>query len=207
MEGFSYLTVEGRSTGQYKDKGSRFIAFVFPVHSEEEAKHQLGMLRKEYHDARHHCFAWAIGPTKPQYRAADDGEPNHSAGDPILGQLRANHLTNTMAVVVRYFGGIKLGVGGLITAYKTATQNALEKAVIVEKEITEVVTLQFDYAYTPEAMRLVKEFELTVLSQDFESSCVLRAKIKLKWKEGFVVKTRLLNAMGILVRVEWPGQA
>ncbi|MEQ9412181.1 MAG: YigZ family protein, partial [Cyclobacteriaceae bacterium] len=131
------------------------------------------------------------------------GEPNHSAGDPILGQLRSKNLTNVMAVVVRYFGGTKLGVGGLIVAYRSATQDALEKAIIVEKEIAENVTLKYSYAYTSEAMRLVKDFDLSILSQDFQLECSLQTLIKLKWKEGFVEKIRLLNATGTSINIEW----
>jgi len=203
MGEFSYLTVDGISEGLYKEKGSKFISFVFPVASEEEAKGQLEKLRKQFHDARHHCFAWIIGPDKSLYRASDDGEPNHSAGDPILGQLRSKNLTNVMAVVVRYFGGTKLGVGGLIVAYRSATQDALEKAIILEKEIDESVTLKYNYAYTSEAMRLVKDFDLTILSQDFQSVCVLRTAIKLKWKEGFIKKIKLLNATGTPIHIDW----
>ncbi|MFZ1809108.1 MAG: YigZ family protein [Cyclobacteriaceae bacterium] len=203
MGEFSYLTVDGMSEGLYKEKGSKFMSFVFPVVSEEEAKSQLEKLKKQFYDARHHCFAWIIGPDKSLYRASDDGEPNHSAGDPILGQLRSKNLTNVMAVVVRYFGGTKLGVGGLIVAYRSATQDALEKATILEKEITESVTLRYNYAYTSEAMRLVKDFDLVILSQDFHSECVLRTAMKLKWKEDFVEKIKLLNATGTPIHVDW----
>lgn len=202
MGEFSYLTVDGTTEGLYKEKGSKFISFVLPVESEEEAKHHIDRLRKQFHDARHHCFAWIIGADRSNYRASDDGEPNHSAGDPILGQLKSKNLTNVMAVVVRYFGGTKLGVGGLIVAYRSATQDALEKAVIVEKEIAENVTLRYNYAYTSEAMRLVKEFELLILSQDFQSECVLQSSLKLKWKDRFHEKIKLLNATGTPIKIE-----
>ena len=200
---YSYLTVFGRANGLYKEKGSKFISFVFPVTSEEEAKHQLELLRKEYHDARHHCFAWIIGTDKSLYRASDDGEPNHSAGDPILGQLRAKNLTNVMAVVVRYFGGTKLGVGGLIVAYRSATQAALEKSNIIEKEIEEILTLRYDYAYTSEVMRLVKDYKLSILTQDFQSECMMRLALRLRWKDEFLEKTKLLNVTGTPVNIEW----
>ncbi|GAB1445201.1 MAG: YigZ family protein [Cyclobacteriaceae bacterium] len=203
MEEFSYLTLKGRTTGLYKEKGSKFISFAFPIDSEEKAKHQLELIRKEYHDARHHCFAWIIGVDRLIYRASDDGEPNHSAGDPILGQLRSKNLTNVMAVVVRYFGGIKLGVGGLIVAYRSATQDALDKAIVVEKEIIETVTLKYNYSYTSEAMRLVKDFDLSILTQDFQSECVLRAELKLKLKVEFIKKIELLNATGTQMHIEW----
>lgn len=203
MGEFSYLTVDGATEGLYKEKGSKFISFVFPVTSEKEARRHLEEIRKQYYDARHHCFAWIIGTDKSRYRASDDGEPNHSAGDPILGQLRSKNLTNVMAVVVRYFGGTKLGVGGLIVAYRSATQDALEKSIIVEKEITEKMTLKYDYSHTSEAMRLVKDFDLSILSQDFQSECVLQVEIKLRWKDLFIKKVELLNATGIPIDAEW----
>src|SRR5690242_5641679 len=126
MSVFSYQTIEKSSDSIYKEKGSRFLAFARPVSSESDVKKVLESLRKEYFDARHHCFAWILGPEKKLFRAFDDGEPNHSAGDPILGQIRSRNLTNVLVVVVRYFGGTKLGVGGLISAYKTAASDALD---------------------------------------------------------------------------------
>lgn len=202
MGEFSYLTVDGTAEGLYKEKGSKFMAFVFPVSSETEAKHHLVQLRKRFYDARHHCFAWVIGHDKSRYRVSDDGEPNHSAGDPILGQLKSKGLTNVLAVVVRYFGGTKLGVGGLITAYRSATQDALSNAVIVEKEIVNHVTLTYNYTYTSEAMRLIKDFDMNVRSQDFQTVCVLHTTIKVRFKAAFEEKIKLLNATGIPIKVE-----
>jgi uncharacterized YigZ family protein len=122
MPVFSYLTIASPSEGSYKEKGSRFLAFAYPVSSETEIREKLESLKAQYFDARHHCYAWMLGPEKKHFRANDDGEPNHSAGDPILGQLRAMKLTNVLIVVVRYFGGTKLGVGGLISAYRSAAK-------------------------------------------------------------------------------------
>ena len=119
----SFLTISGKSEGLYKDRGSKFLSFSFPVSSEEEINQRLDEVRKKYHDARHHCYAWMLQPDQSKSRANDDGEPNHSAGDPILGQIKSFELTNTLVVVIRYFGGTKLGVGGLINAYKTAAAN------------------------------------------------------------------------------------
>src|SRR5688572_4417432 len=141
----AYLTLQAATRGIYKEKGSKFLAFAWPVNTEFEIKEKIDGLRKEYYDARHHCYAWMLGAEKNHFRAFDDGEPNHSAGDPILGQIRSKGITNVLIVVVRYFGGVKLGVGGLINAYKTAAENALNNSAIVEIEISENVNLQFDY--------------------------------------------------------------
>lgn len=169
----SYRTVVGQSTGLYKEKGSKFLAFCYPVSNEEEINAHLTALRKEYYDARHHCYAWVLGADKLRHRANDDGEPNHSAGDPILGQIRSKDLTNILIVVVRYFGGVKLGVGGLITAYKSASEEALNNAFIEERMVTATIKISFPYESTSEIMRLVKEFDLRIVDQTFEEACYL----------------------------------
>jgi len=125
MAPFSFRTIQNASEGSYKELGSKFLAFACPVESEQEIKENIEHLKKKYFDATHHCFAWILGADRSRFRAFDDGEPNHSAGDPILGQLRSRDLTNVLVVVVRYYGGVKLGVGGLIHAYKLATEDAL----------------------------------------------------------------------------------
>ena len=137
MPSYSYLTLQNPATGIYKEKGSKFLAFAYPVASETDIKQRVGHLKKEYFDARHHCFAWRLGIGKDHVRAFDDGEPSHSAGDPILGQIRSRGITNVLIVVVRYFGGVKLGVGGLAEAYRAAAENALSNGSIVEVEILE----------------------------------------------------------------------
>jgi uncharacterized YigZ family protein len=152
MSVFSFLSLAAPAKGLYKEKGSRFYAFAYPVNSEEEVKQKLEELRREYFNARHHCFAYLLGANKLKYRAFDDGEPNHSAGDPILGQIRSKNLTNVLLVVVRYFGGTKLGVGGLISAYKTAAEEALMNAFIIECEVMKPVEIIYDYTATPEVM-------------------------------------------------------
>jgi uncharacterized YigZ family protein len=151
-----YLTVAKDSEGFYKEKGSKFLAFAYPVSNEEEIKEKLEALRKQFYDARHFCYGYIFGLAAEHYRANDDGEPNHSAGDPILGQIKSNELTNTLVVVVRYFGGTKLGVGGLITAYKTAAAEALAQNEIIEKPITKSFTLMFPYEEMNEVQRLAK---------------------------------------------------
>lgn len=196
MAAHSFHTVAGPSEGLYKEKGSKFLAFAYPVESEEDIKTRLDDLRKKYYDARHHCYAWMLGPERKQWRAADDGEPNHSAGDPILGQIRSKNLTNVLVVVVRYFGGTKLGVGGLITAYKTAAEEALSKAVMIEKQVMIDFELHFSYASTPEVMKLIKDFDLHIIDQQFGDDCTMVLRTALESKERLLEKMSLLNVTG-----------
>jgi uncharacterized YigZ family protein len=200
MPVFSYHTLQAPAQGSYKEKGSKFLAFAYPVMSAADIKEHLEALRKEYFDARHHCYAWMLGPEQKQFRAADDGEPNHSAGDPILGQIRAKGLTDVLVVVVRYFGGIKLGVGGLITAYKTAAEDALRQAIIVQKEVLETVSLVYDYAATPEVMKLIKDFTVQIVEQDFTEQCRMTLRLPLKQKPNFDEALALLQALGTAVK-------
>jgi uncharacterized YigZ family protein len=197
MRAYSFLTIKCIGKGIYKEKGSKFFAFAYPVSSEPEIKERIASLKSEYFDARHHCFAWILGPEKKQFRAFDDGEPNHSAGDPILGQIRSRNLTNVLVVVVRYFGGTKLGVGGLIAAYKSAAEDALNNSPIVEREVTERITLSYDYSITAEVMKIVKDFDMAIVAQDFRQQCDLIADIPLKNKERFEEKMKLLNDLGL----------
>jgi uncharacterized YigZ family protein len=198
-EHFSYRTITKPAEGLYKEKGSRFLAFAFPVTSESDIKAHIFLLHKKYFDARHHCFAWMLGVEKKSFRTFDDGEPNHSAGDPILGQIRSRDLTNVLVVVVRYFGGVKLGVGGLITAYKMAAEEALNYAEIIEKEVVKSINIIYDYAATPDVMRIVKDYDLQIKAQKFEHDCVLEADFKLKDREKLFRKLDLLKAMGAKV--------
>jgi uncharacterized YigZ family protein len=197
---FSYKTIEVPVEGVYKEKGSKFISLAFPVDSEVEIKSKLEYTRKKYFDARHHCYAFTIGPAKNNFRASDDGEPNHSAGDPILGQIRSKDLTNILIIVVRYFGGTKLGVGGLIQAYRTATEDALQKAVVVEKEVYKSIELNYPYSSTPEVMKLVKDSELGILSQSFEEKGKLNAKLKARLEECTIEKLNYLQAVGHVIQ-------
>src|SRR5688572_3362799 len=190
----TYFTIARPTTGLYKEKGSKFLAFAFPVSSEADIKENLAALRKAYFDARHHCYAYRLGAAGTIYRANDDGEPNHSAGDPILGQLKSAGLSYILVVVIRYFGGTKLGVGGLITAYKTATAEALAQAEIIEKYETRNLTLAFEYLQMNEVMAIVKEFDLPVKEQVFETSCRLTLEVRLKFYEQ--VKSRILKIEG-----------
>src|SRR5437879_4473463 len=135
MSAFSFFTIQNPTQGIYKEKGSKFLAFAFPVNSETEIKGQLDLLKKKYFDARHHCYGYVLGADKTKFKGHDDGEPNHSASDPILGQIRSKNLTDVLVVVVRYFGGVKLGVGGLMQAYKAAAEDALNQASVIEIEV------------------------------------------------------------------------
>jgi uncharacterized YigZ family protein len=198
---FSYRTLGNTAEGSYKEKGSKFMAFAYPVVSESEIKDRLEALRKKYFDARHHCFAYLLGADKTRFRAFDDGEPNHSAGDPILGQIRSRDLTNVLVVVVRYFGGVKLGVGGLISAYKAAAEDALNNAMVMERNVTKVIVLNYLYASTTEVMRLVKEFELHIEDQSFTDQCMLKAAYKLRHELTLLNKIRLLQATGHTIKI------
>lgn len=174
----TYLTIHQPTEATYKEKKSRFLAFAFPVESEAQVKGHLQELRKQYDDARHHCYAYVCGESQQQFRANDDGEPNHSAGDPILGQIRARNLSNVLVVVVRYFGGVKLGVGGLVQAYKTAAAEALDQATLMEKRITYSLHVQFDYVRLNEVMKIVKDFELEVAQQHFDNRCTMHLRAR-----------------------------
>jgi uncharacterized YigZ family protein len=197
---FSYRTISAPSQGVFKEKGSRFLAFAWPVSAETEVKDHLAFLKKKYFDARHHCFAWMLGPDHQSFRSFDDGEPNHSAGDPILGQIRSRDLTNVLVVVVRYFGGIKLGVGGLVAAYRAAAEEALNNAQIIEKMVVETIRIEYDYAATSEIMRMVKEFDLHIRSQKFETDCELVVDVQLKTRDKLFEKLQLLKALGVKLK-------
>lgn len=172
-----YKTIGILSEGNYKEKGSRFLSYAFPVKSEEEIQQKLTVLRKKYHDARHHCYAYVLGKEGNIHRANDDGEPNHSAGDPILGQIKSHGLTNVLIVVVRYFGGIKLGVGGLIQAYREAAADALANNEILETEDFQFMKIKFGYLSMNEVMKIVKDYQLGILEQHFDNSCEMELNV------------------------------
>ncbi|MBE9483549.1 MAG: YigZ family protein [Bacteroidetes bacterium] len=173
-----YHTIAAPAKGLYKDKGSKFIALAYPVKSEEEVKAKLEEVRKEYHDARHHCYAYILGFDKSAYRYNDDGEPSGTAGRPIFGQLQSKDLTNVLIIVVRYFGGTKLGVSGLITAYKTASRDALQTADILCLTVNDVYELSFEYPLMNEVMRVIKDENLKIHEQDFQISCKLTFRVR-----------------------------
>ena len=164
----------------FKEKNSKFFGLAFPVANEEEVKNILTEIKKAHFSARHWCYAYQIGTEKIQYRANDDGEPNNSAGMPIYGQIQSFDVTNVLVVVVRYFGGVKLGVGGLISAYKTAAQMALENATIIEKTIDKHFLIHFDYKNMNKVMRIIKEKNLDIVNQKMELSCEIEIKTRKK---------------------------
>jgi len=168
-----YKEIKSSTKGIYKEKGSKFIAYSYPVYSEEEVKEKLEEVKKLEHAARHHCYAYILNPDKSVQRANDDGEPSSTAGKPILGQILSNDLTNILIVVARYFGGVKLGVPGLIRSYKTAADEAISKAIIITKTIKEQYEVRFKYSQMNDVMRLVKEFDLEVITTDFQIECKL----------------------------------
>lgn len=201
MSVFLYHTIADSTTGIYKEKGSKFLAFAYPVDSEIEIKEKLDELKKKYFDARHHCYAWILGPDKSRFRTSDDGEPNHSAGDPILGKIRSADLTNILVVVVRYFGGIKLGVGGLTTAYKVAAEDALEKARIIQVMVTAELNVVFEYEITSDVMRMLQEFDAKILEQNFAERTILQISVPLEEKNRIQSRLQLMKAMG--KSIEW----
>jgi len=164
----------------FKDKNSKFFGYAFPVKSEEEIKSYLEALKKQHHSARHWCYAYQLGTETTNYRANDDGEPNNSAGMPIYGQIQSFNLTNVLVVVVRYFGGVKLGVGGLINAYKTTAQLALESSNIIEKTINIDYQILFEYKNMNKVMRIIKEKQLLITNQKLELDCQLFISVRKK---------------------------
>lgn len=199
---FSFKTIPGPVTGSYKEKGSKFLAFAYPVRSEAEVREKLEALKKKYFDAQHHCFAWMLGPEKQKFRAFDDGEPSHSAGDPILGQIRSHDLTNILIVVVRYFGGVKLGVGGLIGAYRAAAADALVNAAIVEEEVSEILEIGYAYSAMPDVMRLMKTKGLKVLEQYYTAENILKVMVPIRVKDEIVEKLNRIRTGKISVVVK-----
>jgi len=191
----TYKTIKNTSEGLYKDKGSKFIAKAFPVKTEEEIKDIIQQLRKEYYDARHHCYAYRLGADKKKFRANDDGEPSSSAGKPILGQLQSFDLTNLVIVVIRYFGGTKLGVAGLINAYRTAAMEAINENEIIELQVQDFFEIKFDYFVMNDVMKILKDEELEQFDQIFELSCSL--KVKIRQKDVASIKEKLEKVEGL----------
>lgn len=181
----SYKSIEGPSEGLYKDLGSKFLAFAYPVETEEQAKEIIGTVKKEYFDARHHCFAYRIGPEGEKWRVNDDGEPSSTAGRPIYGQMLSSGLSDILIVVVRYFGGTKLGVPGLIKAYRSAAQDAIANSRIVEKLAEERAIVKFGYERMNDVMKILKEMGLVPERQSFDLECSLEVKVRLSLVKDF----------------------
>lgn len=174
---YHYQTITAPAEGTFRDKGSKFIAYAYPISSEQQARERLAALKVEHPKARHHCWAFRLTPDGSVFRINDDGEPSGTAGRPILNTLLSHDLTNIVVIVVRYFGGTLLGVPGLINAYKRATLDALSAAEIVELPVTEHYSILFDYERMNDVMRIVKEETLVVLKQDFDNRCTLEVEI------------------------------
>lgn len=173
-----YRTVDIPAEGEYYEKRSKFLAFLEPVHSLEEVKERVEFYQKKYYDARHCCYAYMLGFERKEFRANDNGEPSGTAGKPILGQINSNELTDVLIVVIRYFGGIKLGTSGLIVAYKMAAADAIEHAEIVEKTVDEEVTFYFEYPFMNSVMRIVKEENPAIVSQGYDNDCSMTLRIR-----------------------------
>lgn len=174
----SYLTISGQSEGEFKDRGSKFIAYAYPAYSEAEWQQCLEEVKKAHNKARHHCYAYRLGLDGQQFRANDDGEPSGTAGRPILGQIDSANLTNVIIIVVRYFGGTKLGTSGLINAYKLSAAAALAQANIIEKLVSDVFQLDFEYAIMSEVMNAVKKMDLDIRKQEFQEKGCLEIAIR-----------------------------
>jgi uncharacterized YigZ family protein len=195
MESDIYRTIAAPSEGTYKEKGSRFIAYAYPVTSTEDIRTLVEKIRKDNHDARHHCFAYMLGHKRENWRVNDDGEPSGTAGKPILGQINSRELTNILIVVSRYFGGTLLGVSGLINAYRTASADALNNAAIVEKTVREYYEISFPYLSMNDVMKVLKEEDIGQSGQDFGLSCVIRVDFRLSLKERIL--SRLSRVEGL----------
>lgn len=189
----TYGSISAPSRGLFKDNGSRFISLAYPVESEEEVKEIVASLKKEYHDARHHCYAYRIGLDGSTWRANDDGEPSGSAGRPILGQIDSAGLSDILVVVVRYFGGIKLGIPGLIRAYKTSTAEAIEAAEKIEKVAGRWYRLTYPYEKMPDVMKVLKDMNLPQRNQNFGNECRIEVRARLSVESDFLERIEKLN--------------
>ena len=188
MENDVYKTIEGAAECIYKQLSSKFLTFAYHVTSEEPIKEHLDELRKKYYDATHHCYAWRLGPRGEHSRANDDGEPSSTAGKPILGQLLSREVTDCLVVVVRYFGGTKLGVSGLIAAYKQSTSDVLDVATIVERTVDTIIEVQYSFVAMNGVMKIVKDMSPKVLSQEFDNLCSMRLAIRQSRAEQLIDK-------------------
>ncbi|QIK61135.1 YigZ family protein [Dysgonomonas sp. HDW5A] len=174
----TFKTVKETSKGLFTEKKSKFISFAIPVQTVEDVKIEVEKYRKEYYDARHVCWAYMLGSGRDEFRSNDDGEPSGTAGKPILGQINSNELTNILIVVIRYFGGVKLGTSGLIVAYKEAAIEAIANAEIIEKTVDLEISFQFEYPFMNDVMKIVKDLEPAILNQQYDTDCFMTLKIR-----------------------------
>lgn len=194
-----YQTIENPSEGFYREKGSRFIAIAVPVPSIEEIKLQIEKVRREYHDARHHCYAYRLGPEPYEVRQNDDGEPSGTAGKPIYGQILSFGLTNILVIVVRYFGGVKLGTGGLIQAYKSAARDAISKSNILTKTWNVTMEIRFDYVLMDPVMRMIRDDGARIISQESLEKCAITLEVRKGNLEAFRQKISSLGMFEIAI--------
>lgn len=188
-----YKTIKDQSSGLYKSKGSKFLSFAYPICSESQVHEILNNLKKKYHDARHHCYAYVLREIREDYRINDDGEPSGTAGRPILGQIHSKKITDVLIVVVRYFGGTLLGTGGLVTAYKSAAKDALDNAVVITKTINEMATVHFEYEDMNHVMRILNDDSVNIVSQDFQQKCSIHFSIRKSKTNAVKEKLNLLK--------------
>jgi len=203
-----YRTIAAPATGEFRDRGSKFIAYAYPVRTEEQALAHMEALRKAHVKARHHCFAWRLGPDGARFRANDDGEPSGTAGRPILGQIDAFGLTDVAVVVVRYFGGTLLGTSGLINAYREAAAGALRAAEVVEKIVRDTFSLDFDYALMPDVMNAVKKLDLNILKETYGDRGLLEVGIRQSEVDSNLLKMKALIwkvTPEEAASLDWPG--
>lgn len=193
----TYLTLPSMSEGLYKDKGSKFYSFAFPVSTKEQIKSIVEDFRKKYHDARHVCYAYRIHPTMIETRANDDGEPSGTAGKPILGVLVSKDLVNVLVVVVRYFGGTLLGTSGLITAYREATLDAIDHNEIIEKKVEVSFTIYFGYLVMNDVMKIIKDENPTVLEQSFDNDCKMLLQIRVRDYDKIINRLQKVEGLKI----------
>ena len=196
----TYLTIEKKTEALYKDKGSKFLTFAFPVENDQQIKEALFQLKKEHPSANHHCYAYRLGADKLNFRANDDGEPGNTAGKPILGQIQSNDLTNILIVVVRYFGGTLLGVSGLISAYKNSAAEVIKASSIIEKFIVFQYTIQFPFDQLNDVMKLLKQLDCKISQQQFDTNCEISFTIRKANSEQCEDKLKKLNGVKIEYR-------
>ena len=194
MENDVYRTIEADAEALFKEKSSKFLCFAYPVTTEEQIRERLEVLYKKYYDATHHCYAWRLGPRGESFRANDDGEPSSTAGKPILGQLLSHEITDCLIVVVRYFGGTKLGVSGLIEAYKTSAAEVIAAAKVVERTVDERIEVRFSYMAMNEVMKVVKDLQPKIVEQCFDNLCTMTLTIRQSLSEQLL--TRLSKVEG-----------
>ena len=194
MENDVYRTIEADAEAIFKEKSSKFLCFAYPVTTEEQIRERLEVLYKKYYDATHHCYAWRLGPRGESFRANDDGEPSSTAGKPILGQLLSHEITDCLIVVVRYFGGTKLGVSGLIEAYKTSAAEVIAAAQVVERTVDDRIEVRFSYMAMNEVMKIVKDLQPKIVDQCFDNLCTMTLTIRQSLSEQLL--TRLSKVEG-----------